>query len=169
VASTTDASMHGREFEREVALALEKAGIPFQSQVALGGVQPDFVVTTPDGRLIVVETKSWERSPGFVAHAEEQAEHYRGLAKADDAFVVIKSLERSRRSTGVVTLDDLIVVLRDEFEKGKGKASKRSATLKSAEKTVFAAMPFAREYEDTFFVAMAPSAESVGAVCRRVD
>jgi hypothetical protein len=161
--------MHGRDFEREVALALEKAGIPFQSQVALGGVQPDFVVTTPDGRLIVVEAKAWARSPGFAAHAEEQAEHYRGLAQADAAFVVVKALERSRRSAGVVTIDDLIDALRDEFEKGKGKVSKRSPTLKPVEKSIFAAMPFAREYEDTFFVAMAPSADSVGAVCRRVD
>lgn len=161
--------MKEREFEREVTLALQKAGISFQTHVALGGVQPDFVVPTPDGRLVVVEAKAWERSPGFAAHAEEQAEHYRGLAGADAAFVVVKALERSRRSAGVVTIDDLVDALREEFEKGKGKSSKRSPPLKPAEQTIFAAMPFAREYEDTFFVAMAPSADSVGAVCRRVD
>jgi len=156
------------DFENEVQRALEKAAIPFESQVALGGVQPDFVITTPDGRLVVVEAKNWERSPGFAAHAEEQAEHYRSLVGADAAFVVVKSLERSRRSAGVVTVDDLVAALRDEFEKGKGKP-KQPLILKPAEKSLFAAMPFAREYEDTFFVAMAPSAEAVGAVCRRVD
>lgn len=161
--------MREREFERDVSLALKKAGISFQTQVALAGVQPDFVVPTPDGRLVVVEAKAWERSPGFAAHAEEQAEHYRGLEGADAAFVVVKALERSRRSAGVVTIDDLVDALREEFEKGKGKASKQSILLNPAEKTIFAAMPFAREYEDTFFVAMAPSAASVGAVCRRVD
>jgi hypothetical protein len=161
--------MEERGFEREVASALEKAGIPFQSQVALGGVQPDFVVTTPDGRLIVVDTKDWERSRGFTVHAKEQAEHYRGLARADEAFVVIKALERSQRAAGVVTLDDLIAALQEEIEKGKGKTAKRLPPLKPAEKTIFAAMPFAGKYEDTFFVAMAPSADAVGAVCRRVD
>lgn len=161
--------MQGTEFELEVARALDKAEIPFQSQVALDGVQPDFVIKTPDGRVIVVEAKAWERSPGFAAHAEEQAEHFRSLAGADAAFIVVKSLERSRRSAGVVTVDDLVGALRDEFEKGKGKPAKRTPVLKPAEMTVFAAMPFAREYEDTFFVAMAPSADSIGAVCRRVD
>lgn len=35
--------------------------------------------------------------------------------------------------------------------------------------TVFAAMPFAAEYEDTFFVAMVAACEQVGAKCVRVD
>lgn len=162
-------SMRETEFERKVARALGKAKIPFQSHVALDGVQPDFVIKTPDGRVIVVEAKAWEHSPGFAAHAEEQAEYFRNLAGADVAFIVVKSLERSRRAAGVVTVDDLVGALQEEFEKGKGKPTKETPVLKPAKKTVFAAMPFAREYEDTFFVAMAPSADSIGAVCRRVD
>lgn len=157
------------DFEGEVAQALTKADIPFHRQVALNGVQPDFVIETPDGRLVVVETKAWKHSPGFAAHAEIQAEHYRALDGADAAYVVVKALERSRRSSGVVTIEDLVDALREEFEKGKGKPAKQMPPLKPAKKSIFAAMPFAREYEDTFFVAMAPSADSVGAVCRRVD
>ncbi|OGO37528.1 MAG: hypothetical protein A2Z03_09030 [Chloroflexi bacterium RBG_16_56_8] len=34
---------------------------------------------------------------------------------------------------------------------------------------IFAAMPFAPEYDDVYFVAMAPAAGSVNAVCKRVD
>lgn len=36
-------------------------------------------------------------------------------------------------------------------------------------KTVFAAMPFAAEYEDVYFVAMVDAARAVGAACRRLD
>ncbi|HSM14683.1 MAG TPA: hypothetical protein VLA66_11510 [Thermoanaerobaculia bacterium] len=161
--------MAEREFEQEVARALERAGIPFQRRVALGGVEPDFVVTAPDGRLVVVETKAWEASPGFAKHAEEQAEHYRALAGADAAYVVVRGLQRSRRASGVVTLDDLVESLRAELGKAGAGPSRRAPKLEPAARTIFAAMPFAREYEDTFFVAMAPAADAVGAVCKRVD
>jgi hypothetical protein len=44
------------------------------------------------------------------------------------------------------------------------------STLTSQKRrTIFAAMPFAPEYDDVFFVAMAFAAEQVNAVCRRVD
>jgi nucleoside 2-deoxyribosyltransferase len=36
-------------------------------------------------------------------------------------------------------------------------------------RTVFAAMPFAAEYEDVYFVAMVDAARAVGAACRRLD
>ncbi len=38
-----------------------------------------------------------------------------------------------------------------------------------APRRVFAAMPFSPEYDDAYFVAMVPAAESVRAVCSRVD
>jgi hypothetical protein len=39
----------------------------------------------------------------------------------------------------------------------------------ASKRTVFAAMPFAGEYDDTYFIAMSHAAEQVGAECKRVD
>ncbi|MGB7540127.1 MAG: hypothetical protein WBM17_16415, partial [Anaerolineales bacterium] len=39
----------------------------------------------------------------------------------------------------------------------------------SSKRMIFAAMPFASEYDDTYFIAMSHAAEQVGADCKRVD
>ena len=157
-----------KSFEEAVAELLRQAGIPFETQRAVGGVQPDFVVKTPDGRLLIVEAKAWEKTPGFTLRAAQQAKLYQSQTVADNAFVVVRDLDRSRPSTGVVTLEDLVPTLKKEFNKGEP-AGKRSQSLKPAAKSVFAAMPFSSDYEDVYFIAMAHAAESVGAVCHRVD
>ena len=52
-------------------------------------------------------------------------------------------------------------------------ATKKRSTLfpapKDVDRLVFAAMPFAPQYEDVFFLAMCYAAEQVGAVCDRVE
>src|SRR3990170_8316710 len=100
-----------RAFEEEVASLLKENGIPFQRQVTVGGLQPDFLVTAPGGRLVVLETKAWEKAPGFTLRAARQAELFEKTTGADVAYLVLKDLERSRRSVGVLSLSDLIPVL----------------------------------------------------------
>jgi hypothetical protein len=67
----------------------------------------------------------------------------------------------------VVTLDGLVPALEAEMrrEKPRGKPSE----VGKVERLVFAAMPFAPQYEDVFFVAMSYAAAQVNAVCDRVD
>jgi len=157
-----------KSFEETVADLLRQAEIPFETRRAMGGVQPDFVVKAPDGRLFIVEAKAWEKSPGFTIRAAQQAKLYQSQTSADSAFVVVKELDRSRPSTGVVTLEDLVPTLRKELSKAEP-SGKKVQPLKPSEKSVFAAMPFSADYEDVYFVAMAHAAQSIGAVCERVD
>jgi hypothetical protein len=158
-----------KSFEESVAELLRQAGIPFETKRALGGIQPDFVVNAPDGRLLIVEAKAWEKSPGFTIRAAQQAKLYKSETDADSAFVVVKELDRSRPSTGVVTLNDLVPTLKKELTKAESAPDKKAQLLKPSAKSVFAAMPFSSDYEDVFFIAMAHAAKAVGAVCRRVD
>ena len=102
----------GWDFTRLVAEKLRKAGFQFEAEVAIGGIRLDFVVHAPDGREIVVETKAWEQSRGFRKRAVHQARRYKEILGADEAFVVVQGLERSRASEGVVTLDRLTSALR---------------------------------------------------------
>jgi hypothetical protein len=157
-----------KSFEEIIADLLREAGIPFETQKAMGGTQPDFVIRAPDGRLLIVEAKAWEKSPGFTIRAAQQAKLYQSQTSADNAFVVVKDLDRSRPSSGVLTLDNLVPTLRKELRKDEP-SGKKLEPLKSSGKSVFAAMPFSVDYEDVYFVAMAHAAESVGAVCNRVD
>jgi len=155
-----------KDLEDIVAARLREAGLKFATERAVGGLAPDFVVYAPDGRQFIVETKNWD-FPGLTTEASRQAQHYQDAAKADGAFIVIPGLKRNLVSKGVVTVEGLIPALQAEFQSGKTRTN--SAEVTKIEKLVFAAMPFAPQYEDVFFVAMSYAAEQVGAVCDRVD
>jgi hypothetical protein len=155
-----------RGLEQAIAERLREAGIKFATKKAIAGLAPDFIVYAPDGRQFIVETRNWD-FPGLTTEASRQAQNYQDAIKADGAFVVIPSLKRSIPSKGVVTLDGLVPALQSEIESTKARANAPAAT--NMTKLVFAAMPFAPQYEDVFFVAMRHAAEQNGAVCDRVD
>jgi hypothetical protein len=154
------------DFEKVIADRLRDAGIKFATQKALAGLAPDFIVYAPDGRQFIVEVKDWD-FPGLTTEASRQAQNYQDAMKADGAFVVIPSLKRNLPSKGVVTLDGLVPALQAELETTKTRSNPPEAT--NVNKLIFAAMPFAPQYEDVFFIAMRYAAEQVGAVCDRVD
>ncbi|MGH9820857.1 MAG: hypothetical protein ACRD43_11865 [Pyrinomonadaceae bacterium] len=155
-----------KDIEKVIAERLREAGVQFVTEKAIAGLAPDFIVSAPDGRQFIVQARQWD-FPGLTAEASRQAQHYQEAAKVDGAFVVIPGLKRSQPSKGVVTLDGLIPALREEFESGKSPT--HTAEVTRVDKLVFAAMPFAPQYEDVFFVAMRQAAEQAGAVCERVD
>jgi len=155
-----------KDVEKGVAERLREAGINFETQKAMGGLALDFLVTTPDGRQIIIESRDWD-FPGLTTEASRQAQQYQQAAKADAAFVVIPGLKRNLPSRGVVTLDGLVSALKAEIDKGKSRTPPQEVT--KIEQIVFAAMPFAPQCEDVFSVAMRYAAEQNGAVCERVD
>jgi hypothetical protein len=155
-----------KDFEEIIAAQLRGAGIKFATQKALAGLAPDFIVYAPDGRQFIVEIKNWD-FPGLTMEASRQAQHYQDAMNVDGAFVVIPGLKRNLPSKGVVTLDGLVPALQAELEATKRRSNAPEAT--DVDKLVFAAMPFAPQYEDVFFIAMSYAAAQVGAVCDRVD
>ncbi|MET0584682.1 MAG: hypothetical protein ABW099_07360 [Candidatus Binatia bacterium] len=162
----TMAESQEKELEEVIAERLREAGLKFATERAIGGLAPDFIVYAPDGRQFVVETRNWD-FPGLTTEASRQAQHYQDTAKADGAFIVIAGLKRNLPSKGVVTIDGLVPALQAEFQETKTRG--HSAEVTKVDKLIFAAMPFAPQYEDVFFVAMSYAAEQVGAVCDRVD
>jgi hypothetical protein len=155
-----------KEIDEIIADRLREAGLKFVTEKAIGGLAPDFIVFAPDGRRFIVEARSWD-FPGLTTEASRQAHLYQEAAQTDGAFVVIPGLKRSLPSKGVVTIDGLVPALQAEFQMTKAHANPSEVT--KVEKVIFAAMPFAPQYEDVFFVAMIYAAEQVDAVCERVD
>jgi hypothetical protein len=155
-----------KEVTKEIANRLREAGFSFVTQKAMGGLAPDFIVTAPDGRQIIIENRDWD-FPGLTTEASRQAQLYQQAAKADAAFVVIANLKRNPSVRGVVTLEGLVPALQDEIENGRRRTPHQEVS--DIDRIVFAAMPFAPQYEDVFFVAMRYAAEQNDAVCERVD
>ena len=155
-----------KDIAKAIANRLREANIRFDTDKDVGGLAPDFVVYAPDGRQFIVEAKRWD-FPGFTTEATRQVQLYEEAVDTSGVYLVIPALKRNMPAKGVVTLDGLIPALRAEL----GKTKKRSTPPepKSVARLVFAAMPFAPQYEDVFFFAMRYAAEQVGAVCDRVD
>lgn len=152
---------------------LRQANISFDTEKTISGIQPDFIVYTPDGRQIIIEAKS-SNHPGVAERARRQAELYRKALGADKAFIVLNELKRDGESEDVLTLDDLLPALREELADsgpriGLAGPPDFRPKPKSPSEFVFAAMPFQGEYDDVYFFAMAYAANSVGAECKRVD
>lgn len=160
--------MYQRKFEQQIASMLSKAGLDFEREPSIGGLQPDFLVRGPKGEAVVVEAKRWDPRDGNTARALEQVEHYRDVSGVDQAFVVLPELKKNFQSKGVVDPKTLLDSLGAYFGTSHGR-KRRSKVRRRSDKTVFAAMPFAREYDDTYFIAMSYAAEKVGAACMRVD
>ncbi len=61
------------EVEQLIADKLREAGIKFETQQAIAGLAPDFIVYAPDGRQFIVEAKNRDFT-GLKAEASPQAQ-----------------------------------------------------------------------------------------------
>lgn len=157
------------EIEERVSRLLFDAGLKFEQQPSIDGLRPDFIVYGPEGQKVIVEVKAWSPGGGNTARALKQVERYREIADADDAFLVIPKLKKTHRARGVVNPGTLLDSLAAAFKKRKRKRPGRTKKVQPSNRLVFAAMPFSREYDDTYLIAMSYAAKKVNAACARVD
>jgi len=159
----------GLELEKKIARQLKAAKILFEKQVSVGGLKPDFIVHGPEGQLVVVEAKAWPSGGGNTARALDQVELYRKATGADQVYLVLDELKQNYENKGVVNTEGLITALRRYFRRPSRPKKRRKYRRDRAEQIIFAGMPFSREYDDTFLVAMSHAAKAVNAACKRVD
>jgi hypothetical protein len=162
--------MDHKIFLEKIEKILSESDYEYEREPFIGGVRPDFIVYGPDERTIVIEaksTQSWQPGTGVINRAENNTNHLRDLTKADNALVVIGDLKRNYVEKGAVNLDGLEEALAELLEKRKRR--RKGIELAPNTKTIFAAMPFAPKYDDTYFVAMAFASTVVNATCIRTD
>ena len=159
------------EFEEQVADLLRQLGARFVRGEAVGGLRPDFFITAPNGKTAVVEVKDWQPAGGNTSRALDQVRQYQQATNADLALIVMPHLRKNFLGEGVVNGQGLLTRLQEWLSKNwvRYRRAPRGEKPKKTERIIFAAMPFDRKYDDTFFVAMTYAAKKVSAVCRRVD
>src|SRR2546429_9562987 len=90
-------------FEYELSNKLRRAGFTFEMNPIFGGISPDFIVTTSDGRRVVIEAKtSASLDNEYLSIAARQVSLYRKVAKADLALVVVVASKKFGPSPGVL-------------------------------------------------------------------
>jgi len=161
-----------RELESDVERQLKEGNWKYIREPVIGDTRPDFVVTTSTGHQIVIEVKAWESSVDSTARAVRQSQIYQKLSGAAAALVVMPSGEAQPLSTGgVVPVGAFIPTLTNLADKlAQGNLPwKPVPSAPSPNKKVFASMPFASQYDDTYLVAIQGAAIALGAVADRVD
>jgi hypothetical protein len=161
------------QFAGDIASSLETAGLTVDTNLTIGGVKPDLMIRSPSGGAVVIDVKPWiHPSKSLLDSAAHQVELYEKKLGADKAFVVVSGLDHSLPNKGLFKAEDLVKAIFLEFDqKAVDEAVEKvvKAVLVPASKLIFAAMPFAKRYNDTYFGPMAYAAEKVGAACKRVD
>jgi hypothetical protein len=151
----------------KVEQTLLREKLSYQAEPAIGGLRPDFIVYGPSGSNVILEVKHWNREPGYISRTLRQIDRYKAATGASAVLMVLPGDDREQSEEGIASLESLADSIRSEFAKPSLQADQKPISFQS--QTVFAAMPFSGEYDDTYFVAMAPAAEKVGAACVRLD
>lgn len=181
IAKIMAAQTEAKHFEDQIEAALKQHRLPYQRDPHFGSVQPDFLVRTPNGKQFVIEAKTWADSEPNRQIAARQVNLLKEATGADGALVVTRHFA-GPLPTGVLSLHDLSKTLvgwakqKNDLEvKGSSTPSQKTGQVpappprSAGKKFIFAAMPFAPEFEDTFLAAMVPAAKTLGMECHRVD
>jgi hypothetical protein len=166
------AMMKEAEIGAWVEKQLRDGGVKYVKDSVVGNTRPDFLVTTDRGDQIVVEVKAWEPSPENTARAIHQLQRYKELSKTAAAVIVIPGGEVISLASGGVfpaaAFGTALSELADTLARERG-GRRPVESRASPKKRVFASMPFRGQYDDTFLVAIQPSALALNAVADRVD
>lgn len=157
-----------RRLEDEVEAVLGSLGVEFEREPVSGGVRPDFLLEQ-DGLRLVLEVKAWYR-PGVVdaMHGLNQLSRMIDALGADYGLLVVSELQAFPAAENVVSIETLPDAIR-RWQQDVSSRSREAQPETSPPRQIFAAMPFAPEYSDTYWVGMVEAAKAVGAGCVRTD
>lgn len=171
---TAPSTASGSEFKNAIAAQLAGSGATFRRDVYLHGIEAEFLCAPSSGRRLLFAVKDWEPTQDNIARAAAQAKLMKELAGVEEPYVILPKLRASPGVPGVLAMSDVINVLGKieippESDDRAAFAFTPGDPLLVPEQSVFAAMPFAGEYDDVYFVAMAFAAYQAAAVVRRTD
>lgn len=161
------------ELIAEIEKQLQQGDWQYEKDVVIGHARPDFVVTTESGDYVVVEAKAWEPTAENMARAIHQGQTYKELSKAAGAILVTAMGQAVLMESGgvvpVIQFISALTSLATKIGQMKKKSGATPTVKPPPKKKVFASMPFAAQYDDTFLVAIEPAALINGAIAERVD
>lgn len=156
----------------QVEELLREGNWSYQKQQVIGDARPDFVVTTENGHQIVIEVKAWRLDEENMARATHQVSRYKQLSRAAAALIITatsRTLMSGLKGIAPISSFERALTDLDQQLARRSKSPRRQRTIPSPKKKVFASMPFAAQYDDTFLVGIQPAALAVRAVAERVD
>lgn len=164
--------LHGRDFASQVEATLDRARFAVLRDVGLAGGRVDFVVLgREDLPVAALELKSpsLNEAPQSLFLGVRLAESYAATSRGLPVLVVVpdhlRTLADNRR---IIALSSLTDRLREIDPDRRGHARAAVLIQPATSRTIFASMPYAEAYVDTF-KAIRYAAKKVDAVAVRVD
>ena len=143
----------------------------FSKDVTVGDMNADFYLQSPTGSTSVIQIKNWEPTHENQERARGLASLYKALSSTDNAYIVMPELPASDSDPehGVIALDYVYEIPEGLLLESKERKPRLPTVQKAPQKIIFAAMPFARNYDDTFEVGIQGACLELGYKAVRVD
>jgi hypothetical protein len=156
-----------KEVEDKISQVLDSHGINFKREVVVGGVRSDFFMIKPTGGTAIFEVKQWEPTQENINRARTISNYMTSGSGVDNTYIIMPSLPENYNDPYIITPTRVIDVLNTPLETSAKK--KPPVVLDKPLRKVFVAMPFAKEYDDTFFVGIQPIVTRLKFDCIRID
>ena len=156
-----------RDFAATVAAQLRAAGISFEEDAPVNGLQVDYLVTSPTAKVVIEAKSAPARGRLGLESWTAAAESIKRATGAARVLVVVPDEVAADMDDSIITpISRIAQVVRTVV--GNQHAG-LPTTAKKERPRIFAAMPFSRKYHDTFFNAVRGAARAVNATAVRID
>lgn len=161
-----------------IASKLNALGFETEVETDHEGQRLDVLAFTPSGATLALELKDWQESNAeMIAKARKQSSLLSRSASVDFAWIVIPSLKDTEQSETIFNLNGLMRAAQNlvdsepnfELRGTHGMHRRKEKDPGRKAKRVFVAMPFAEQFEDTYYLGIVPAVKRASAVCVRVD
>jgi hypothetical protein len=145
--------------------------LKLRKDVTVGEMNADFYLQSPTGTTSIIQIKNWEPTDVNQERARDLASLYKTLSSADNVYIVMPGLARSDSDpeNGVIALNHVNRLPKHLLFEPKKENPELPKVQKAPQKTVFAAMPFAGNYDDTFEIGIQGACLQLGYKAVRVD
>ncbi|MBK8027714.1 MAG: hypothetical protein IPK19_41625 [Chloroflexi bacterium] len=162
---------------RQIKSRLIRSEVQVTAPFPMKGLLMDAALTTPANTLILIDARI-STDKDVLTTASSNLERFKEVIGTEHGFVAVPIGAPTYDLPNVEPLDRVVAYAKmlDKGEREDNVPRRKARDLDAVvqaepekPKTLFVAMPFAQEYEDTFFLAISAAAQQHGLVAQRMD
>jgi|SRR5918993_943484 hypothetical protein len=159
-----------KELHKQIEEILKASNFKFEKEPKINGSIPDYILHGPKRRLIIVEVKIGRITKSQVKQFNSLKRYYQKVTGIKDIIIILNDLNHINSADGFISIDSLPSFL-DELKLTNNNVKpviKSKLSIIKQDKQMFAAMPFKKEYDDTY-IAMTEAVKVVNFALKRID
>ncbi len=156
---------------RAVENKLQQSGVDYQTSVIANGSSADFFFSTPTIGSVIFEVKNWEPTTENIDRAKIISNSIKSSSDVDHAFVIFpETTDQNLIAKGILSVNQIEEIVKSsELHLNPKFINMPVIRQPNPSYKAFIAMPFAPNFEDTYFQAIQPACNEVDVDCIRID